>query len=163
VTSSCQMISRGIVTSTTVLNKGRPHTWNSRYDGPPVIRLQEEAACTLGRGMLHNEMWVFVEVRRRFLDTFDVRAVMISRHAPLLLLRSTDIQRKANDVRNEVCDLVGYYGAVSGNSVSTFRDNLSVPPSRVKKSNFSLDLLTLNDGSDSLSRNVDTELPLYVP
>jgi hypothetical protein len=34
----------------------------------------------------------------------------------------------------EICDLLGYYAALSGNSVQTFRDKLSVPSSRVKKS-----------------------------
>jgi hypothetical protein len=36
--------------------------------------------------------------------------------------------------RPEICDLLGYYAALSGSSVPTFRDNLSVPYSRVKKS-----------------------------
>jgi hypothetical protein len=34
----------------------------------------------------------------------------------------------------EICALLGYYAALSGNSVPTFWDNLSVPFSRVKKS-----------------------------
>ena len=33
-----------------------------------------------------------------------------------------------------ICALLGYYAALSGSSVPTFRDNLSVPSSRVKKS-----------------------------
>jgi len=44
---------------------------------------------------------------------------------------------------HDPCALLGYYAASSGNSLQTFRDNLSVPPSRVKK-----------------SRNVGKELPL---
>ena len=32
----------------------------------------------------------------------------------------------------EPCALLGYYAACSGNSLPTFRDNLSVPSSRVK-------------------------------
>jgi len=32
----------------------------------------------------------------------------------------------------ENCALLGYYAASSGDSLPTFRDNLSVPPSRVK-------------------------------
>jgi hypothetical protein len=36
----------------------------------------------------------------------------------------------------ETCDLVGYYAALSGSSVPTFRDNLSVISSRVKKSKY---------------------------
>jgi hypothetical protein len=41
---------------------------------------------------------------------------------------------------------MGYYAALSGSSVPTFRDNLSVPSLRVKKSKkkaFVLDFLTL--------------------
>jgi len=42
-----------------------------------------------------------------------------------------------SDLHHEVdviCALLGYYAAYSGNSLSTFRDNLSVPSSGVKKS-----------------------------
>ena len=43
---------------------------------------------------------------------------------------------------DEICTLLGYYTALSGNSAQMFRDNLSVPSSRVKKSkNFFLGLL----------------------
>jgi hypothetical protein len=55
---------------------------------------------------------------------------------------------------DEICILLGYYAEQRGNSVPTFRDNLSVPFSTVKKSK------TLEDGTDRLSRNVGTELPL---
>jgi len=34
----------------------------------------------------------------------------------------------------EVCAILRYYAAYCGNSLSTFRNNLSVPSSRVKKS-----------------------------
>ena len=34
----------------------------------------------------------------------------------------------------EICALLGYYAAYTGNSLQTFRNNLSFPPSRVKKS-----------------------------
>jgi hypothetical protein len=34
---------------------------------------------------------------------------------------------------HEICALPGYYAALNGTSVPTFRDNLSVPSSRVKK------------------------------
>jgi len=34
----------------------------------------------------------------------------------------------------DICTILGYYAAYSGNSLPTFRDNLSVPSSRVKKS-----------------------------
>jgi hypothetical protein len=35
---------------------------------------------------------------------------------------------------DEICVLLGYYAALSGISVLTFRDNLSVPTSRFMKS-----------------------------
>ena len=35
---------------------------------------------------------------------------------------------------DEICALLGYYAAYSDNSLPTFRDKLSVPSSRVKKS-----------------------------
>jgi hypothetical protein len=61
----------------------------------------------------------------------------------------------------EIFAVLGYYAALSGSSVQTFRDNLSVASSRVKmsKQNF----LALEDGTDRLSRNVGTELPLNAP
>jgi hypothetical protein len=46
---------------------------------------------------------------------------------------------------NEICALLGYYAAYSGNSVPTFRGNLSVPSSSVKKSKKKLFLLGLLD------------------
>ena len=45
-------------------------------------------------------------------------------------------------------------------SVPTFRNNFSVPSSRVKKSLF-MDFLSLEDGNKRLSPNVGTELPFY--
>jgi hypothetical protein len=33
----------------------------------------------------------------------------------------------------EICVLLGYYAALCGNCIPTFRDNVSVPPSRVKR------------------------------
>jgi hypothetical protein len=35
---------------------------------------------------------------------------------------------------DEICALLGCYAASSGNPLPTFRDNVSVPSSRVKKS-----------------------------
>jgi hypothetical protein len=37
---------------------------------------------------------------------------------------------------DEICILLGYYGAPSGNPLPMFQDNVSVPSSRVKKSGF---------------------------
>jgi hypothetical protein len=34
---------------------------------------------------------------------------------------------------DEICDLLAYYAASSGNPLPTFRDSVSVPSSRVKK------------------------------
>jgi len=50
---------------------------------------------------------------------------------------------------DEIGVLLGYYAAYNGNSSQTFQDNLSVP------------LMTLEDGTDRLSRNVGNELTLY--
>jgi hypothetical protein len=40
---------------------------------------------------------------------------------------------------NEICTLLGFYTAQKGNSVPTFRDNLTVPSSRIKQSKKSAD------------------------
>jgi hypothetical protein len=85
---------------------------------------------------------------------------------------------------DEICSLLGYNAASNGNPLPTFRDNVSVPSTRVKKSKKSrkparetrgvcrerrvsyagfllfLDFLTLEDGTDTLSRNVGKRLPL---
>jgi hypothetical protein len=44
---------------------------------------------------------------------------------------------------DEICALLGYYAASSGNPLPTFRDNVSVPSPSVKTSNF----LTLGGGT----------------
>ena len=49
------------------------------------------------------------------------------------------------------CALLGCYAASSGNFLLMFRDNLSVPSSRV----------TLEDGTHRLSQNVGKYLPLF--
>jgi hypothetical protein len=56
---------------------------------------------------------------------------------------------------DEICCLLVYNTALSGSFASTFRENLLVPSSRDKKPK-----KTLEDGSDRLSRNVGTEVPL---
>jgi hypothetical protein len=64
----------------------------------------------------------------------------------------------------DICALLGYHAASSGSSVPTFRDNISIPSSRAKKSKkkvFLRGLLDPYDGTDRLSRNVGTDLPLY--
>jgi hypothetical protein len=57
-----------------------------------------------------------------------------------------------------ICGLLGDYTASWGNYLPTFRDNVSVPSSRVK-SPFLLGLLTREDGTDTLSQNVRKQLP----
>jgi hypothetical protein len=49
-----------------------------------------------------------------------------------------------------------------GNSLPTFRDDPSVPSSRVKNSKKDLEFLTLEDGTDRLSRNISEGLQLDV-
>jgi hypothetical protein len=63
---------------------------------------------------------------------------------------------------DEICPLLGYNAASSGNSLQTFRDNVSVPSSKVKNSKKGtfLDFLALENGTDTLSRNVGKGLPL---
>jgi hypothetical protein len=71
---------------------------------------------------------------------------------------------------DEICALLGCNVASSGNPLPTFRDNISVPFSRVKKSLHKplvslagfllfLDFLALEDRTDTLSRNVGKGLP----
>jgi hypothetical protein len=60
---------------------------------------------------------------------------------------------------DENCALLGHYTESSGTSLPTFRGNLSVPFSRVKiltldNLSFRAKILTLEDGTDMLSRNV---------
>jgi hypothetical protein len=65
---------------------------------------------------------------------------------------------------DEICALLGCYAASSGNPLPTFRDNVSVPSSRVKKPfincvfscrlSASLDFWAIEHGTDKLSRNV---------
>jgi hypothetical protein len=54
---------------------------------------------------------------------------------------------------DEICTLLGYYAASSGNPLPTFRDNVSVFL-------FFLDFLTREDVTNTLSRNVGKVLPL---
>jgi hypothetical protein len=54
----------------------------------------------------------------------------------------------------EICVVLTFYAAQSGSSIPTFRDNLSIPPSRVKQSN------TLEDGI-GCPRNIGGKLPFY--
>jgi hypothetical protein len=49
---------------------------------------------------------------------------------------------------DEICTLLGYYAASSGNLLPTFRVNVAAPSLRA------LDFLTLDDGTDTLPRNV---------
>jgi len=60
---------------------------------------------------------------------------------------------------DDICAILAYYAAYSGNSVPTFRDNLYVPSSSFKKykSNELLDTWRRNK---KLSRKVGKELPL---
>jgi hypothetical protein len=63
----------------------------------------------------------------------------------------SDFSREAD----ENCLHLNYYTAISGKSLPTFRDNLFVPPSRVKNP-----FLALEDGIERMSRNVGKEFPL---
>ena len=76
----------------------------------------------------------------------------------LLYLLHTNPACVISSFRHEVddnCALLGCYAACSGNSLPTFRDNLSVPSSGVKKG-----IWTIEDGTDRLSPNFAKKLPL---
>jgi len=63
------------------------------------------------------------------------------RHPIMILLRDLRLPPRRGCERA----VLGYYAASNGNSLPTFRDNLSVPSSVIK-------ILTLEDGTDILSR-----------
>ena len=56
---------------------------------------------------------------------------------------------------DEVCALLGYYAASSGSPLRTFRYNVSV------QEPFDPEFVILEDGTDTLFRNVGKGLPLY--
>ena len=58
---------------------------------------------------------------------------------------------------SEVCAIWRFYAAHNGSFKPTFRDKLSVPTSRVKQF---FDYMTVEDGTDRLSRNVGKKLPI---
>jgi hypothetical protein len=64
---------------------------------------------------------------------------------------------------DEIRALLGCYAESNGNPLPTFRDNLLVPSSRVKKykkkEKDSLDFFSLEDGTDMSPRNVVKGLP----
>jgi hypothetical protein len=60
---------------------------------------------------------------------------------------------------DQICALLGYYVASIGSHLLTFRDNLSVTSSKAR-SPFLLRLFTLEDGTDTLSRNVGIGIAL---
>jgi len=68
----------------------------------------------------------------------------------------TSIRYMCTVPQRKICALLEYYATYSGSSLPKFRDNISVPFSRVF-----LDFLTLEDGTDGLSRYIGKELPLY--
>jgi hypothetical protein len=66
ITSSRQMIPHGAGRIDDYPKRVETAIWNSRCKRLLVILLQEDTTCILGRGMLRNEVRLFVEVRRRF-------------------------------------------------------------------------------------------------
>jgi hypothetical protein len=67
------------------------------------------------------------------------------------LLTDVSLHTIRNRRRFEIYALLGYYAAFSGNYSPTLRVNLLKGQ----------ELLTLEDGTDKLSRNAGKELPLY--
>ena len=68
---------------------------------------------------------------------------------------SNNIWKFTNHLKQDNCILLGYYAACSGNSLPTFRDNLSVPPSKFKNS--FLNFLTLEYERVIFPRNCHSE------
>ena len=62
---------------------------------------------------------------------------------------------------DKICALLGYYAAYSGNSLPTFRDNLSLSHLQGSRNAKGIGFSDLEDGTYRLSRNVGKELPLY--
>jgi len=61
---------------------------------------------------------------------------------------------------DELCALMASYAPLFGNSVPVFRDTLSIPFSRVRLPKRNLNYLTSINGTDRLSLNVGTDLPI---
>ena len=64
-----------------------------------------------------------------------------------------------NESKHETCVLLGYYAASSGNSLPTFR-GLPIGPISPFLDPLFFRFLTLEDGTNKMSRNVGKELPL---
>jgi len=60
---------------------------------------------------------------------------------------------------SEICTLLRYYAAYSGNSLPTFWDNLSLLQDGEDR--LSWNVITLEDGTDRLPRNSGKELQLH--
>jgi hypothetical protein len=56
---------------------------------------------------------------------------------------------------DEICNLLGYYAASNGNLSPTFRDNVSVPSSRVKKSKKNIFLIKTVDMQSTSEQHVN--------
>ena len=59
----------------------------------------------------------------------------------------------SNSYELDIYTLLGCYAVHVGSYLLTFRDNLSIPPSRVQQPLF-LDCMTVEDGMDRFPRNV---------
>jgi hypothetical protein len=92
----------------TVRAVSRAHTQNTRYTGIPVSNPpQNTEALPTGTSMFPFSVWLFLVP-----------------HSKRGTLQASQDQ--------ENCALPGYYAASSGNSLPAFRDNLSVPSSRLE-------------------------------
>jgi hypothetical protein len=91
------------------------------------------------------------------LSVYKYLSILVFRYVILLTKLNTFYFLKSvletSDITNlEICALLGHYAASIGKPLPTFRDNVSVPSSRVKKSSeASGDFLTLEDGTNTLS------------
>jgi hypothetical protein len=105
--------------------------WSANGAGfPPVSRIPP---------MLHTQISPTTDAIKPMQLTASLNKTLLSP-----TLGSADGNIKQNNLHFENCALLGYYAACSGNFLPSFRDNQSVPPSRVKNGFLTITFLTQN-------------------
>jgi hypothetical protein len=82
-------------------------------------------------------------------------------HGTETLLRAIRLSYK-RILACEICVLLGYYAAQTGNPFPTFRGNVSVPSSRVKKSKKNADLISIAAETSNQGISASQEICLSV-
>jgi hypothetical protein len=143
-----------------------------------AVKLAErETSLSCSSIAIIKNAWIFAHMSvflwtRAYVRTVQYRTILI------FINHISGFRREVDDI----WALLQYYAAYSGNSLPTFRDNLSVPSSRsmiswtlkmgpigcpqtsVRNYHYTprnKDFLTFGVGTDRLSRNVCKDLPLY--